>query len=137
LTEPEFLKAEIVLLLHDEALRDYGGLAGIRDEALLETALARPVNKFAYADPDLIDLFEIAAAHAFAIASIHPFNDGNKRTAWSTCMLFLRVNGCVLHIDTAAAISQMPLLASRQIDEPAFAAWLRTFAGATAHGASR
>ena len=67
--------------LHDQALQDYGGVPGLRDEGLLLSALARPVNKLAYAEPGSLDLFDLAAAYAFGLAANHAFHDGNKRTA--------------------------------------------------------
>ncbi len=125
MTEPEFLEPDVVLFLHDQALREYGGAQGLKSESLLGSALARPVNRLAYADPDVIDLFDLAAAYAFGIASNHAFNDGNKRTAWSSCVLFLKVNGIGLVIPAAEVVEQVVLLASCELDEAGFAVWLR------------
>ena len=86
MTEPEFLEPDVVLFVHDQALREYGGVQGLKDEGLLHSALGRPVNKLAYAEPGLFDL---AAAYAYGLASNHAFNDANKRTAWACCVLFL------------------------------------------------
>ena len=126
MTEPEFLRAEIVIRLHDRALQAYGGIAGVRDENLLHSALARPQNRYAYADPDTLDQSDLAAAYAFGLASNHPFNDGNKRTAWSSCVLFLKLNGVELQVLEDETVEQVIRLASRQLDETDFAAWLRT-----------
>ncbi len=79
--EPEFLEPDVVLFVHDQALREYGGVHGLKDEGLLHSALGRPVNKLAYAEPGLLDLFDLAAAYAYGLASNHAFNDANKRTA--------------------------------------------------------
>ena len=125
MTEPEFLEPDIVLFLHDQALREYGGIEGVKNEDLLHSALGRPVNKLAYADPDAPGLFDLAAAYAYGLASNHPFNDGNKRTAWSSCVLFLKVNGIEIDVMAQDAVEQMVRLATAGIDEHDFAAWLR------------
>ena len=126
MTEPEFLELDVVLFVHDRVLREYGGVHGLKDEGLLHSALHRPVHKQAYADPGSIDLFDLAAAYAFGLANNHAFNDANKRTAWSCCVLFLKVNGIEIDVPAPVVIERMPLLASRQIDEEKFAAWLRS-----------
>ena len=76
MTQPEFLERDVMLFLHDQALREYGGIQGIKDEGLLDSALGRPRNKLAYADPPGPDLFDLAAAYAFGLASNHAFNVG-------------------------------------------------------------
>jgi len=124
-TEPEFLEPDVVLFVHDQALREYGGVQGLKDEGLLHSALGRPVNKLAYAEPGSIDLFDLAAAYAYSLASNHAFNDANKRTAWACCVLFLRVNGVELDTPAAIVVERMPLLAAGQLGETGFAAWLR------------
>ncbi len=125
MTEPEFLEPDAVLFVHDQALREYGGVHGLKDEGLLHSALGRPVNKLAYAEPGSLDLFDLAAAYAFGLASNHAFNDANKRTAWACCVLFLKVNGVELDAPAAVVIERMPLLAAGRLDEAGFAAWLR------------
>lgn len=125
MTEPEFLERSVVLVLHDEALSAYGGIRGVKDDGLLDSALSRPVNQFAYADPPGPDLFDLAAAYAFGLARNHAFNDGNKRTAWACCVLFLKVNGCPRYIPTPDAVEQIIRLVERRVDEPGFADWLR------------
>ena len=120
-----------MLTLHDRALRDYGGVPGLRDEGLLSSALERPVNKLAYGDAGL-DLFDLAAAYAFGVAANHPFNDGNKRTAWACCVLFLRLNDIRLTVSTAEVVRQMVSLASHGLDEVGFAVWLREVVSPTA-----
>lgn len=128
MTEPEFLERDVVLFLHDQALREYGGIHGVKDEGLLDSALGRPLNKLAHADPPAPDLFDLAAAYAFGIASNHAFNDGNKRTAWGCCVLFLKANGRSLRVATPDVVEQIIALVERRIDEGAFAAWLRAAA---------
>jgi len=127
-TEPEFLERDVVLFLHDQALREYGGIHGVKDEGLLDSALGRPLNKLAYADPPGPDLFDLAAAYAFGLASNHAFNDGNKRTAWGCCVLFLKANGHRLRVATPDAVEQVIALVERRVDEAAFAGWLRAAA---------
>ena len=128
MTEPELLERDVVLFLHDQALREYGGIYGVKDEGLLDSALGRPLNKLAHADPPAPDLFDLAAAYAFGIASNHAFNDGNKRTAWGCCVLFLKANGRSLRVATPDVVEQIIALVERRIDEGAFAAWLRAAA---------
>ncbi len=125
MTEPEFLEPDVVLFLHDQALREYGGIQGVRSEDLLHGALGRPVNRLAYGDPGSLDLFDLAAAYAFGLAGNHPFNDGNERTAWGCCVLFLKANDCRLAVQAPEAVERMVMLAAGRSDEPAFAAWLR------------
>lgn len=125
MTEPEFLEPDVVLFVHDQALREYGGVQGLKDEGLLHSALGRPVNRLACAEPGSLDLFDLAAAYAFGLASNHAFNDANKRTAWACCVLFLKVDGVELDALAAVVVERMPLLAAGRLDEAGFAAWLR------------
>ena len=125
MTEPEFLEPDVVLFVHDQALREYGGVQGLKNEGLLHSALGRPVNKLAYAEPGSLDLFDLAAAYAFGLASNHAFNDANKRTAWACCVLFLKVNGVELDAPAAVVVERMPLLVAGRLDEAGFATWLR------------
>lgn len=110
-------------LLHDESLAEHGGAAGLRDEGLLESALARPRQRAAYGDPDLADL---AASYAHGLAKNHAFVDGNKRAAFLSVGLFLGLNGHRLQATQAEATIAMLALAASEWDEPTFAAWLRT-----------
>ncbi len=126
MTEPEFLEPDVVLFLHDHALREYGGIQGVKNEDLLHSALGRPVNKLACAEPGTVDLCQLAAAYAYGFASNHPFNDGNKRTAWSSCVLFLKVNGTELSVSAPDVIEQVVLLTSGQLTETEFATWLQS-----------
>ena len=129
MTEPLFLELNDVLCLHDEAVERFGGLTGVRDEGLLLSAMARAENKYAYADPGSVDMFDLAAGYAFGIAKNHPFNDGNKRTALSACLAFLRLNGVTPQERAEQAVETMVSLAEGSLDEAAFAAWLRTLVG--------
>ena len=85
-----WIETSVVRAIHDAQLAEHGGLAGVRDEGLLESALARPQNLLAYGMPDVADC---AAAYGFGIARNHPFSDGNKRTAFVCTELFLALNG--------------------------------------------
>lgn len=88
--EPQWIELSTVLAVHDRLLAEHGGLAGVRDENLLESALGKPRNLLAYGNPTFA---EMAAAYAYGIARNHPFLDGNKRTAYAVSRLFLRING--------------------------------------------
>lgn len=123
--QPEFLEPDVVLFMHDQALREYGGTQGVKSEDLLHSALARPENRWYYADNDAPDMATLAAAYAYGIARNHPFNDANKRTAWSCCVLFLRVNGVRIQVHTPEAVEVMVTLASGGMEEEVFAVWLR------------
>jgi len=112
----------VVLAVHEEQLAEHGGAAGVRDAGLLESALARPRNLAHYGEPDLC---ELAAAYAFGLARNHPFIDGNKRSAFVATELFLVLNGWQLVASDADCVLVMLSLASGEIDEPTFAAWLR------------
>jgi death-on-curing protein len=80
----------VVLLLHDQALRAHGGRHGLRDEGRLDSALFRPVARLDFSEAP--DVYELAACYAYGLAAKHPFVDGNKRTAWSCALLFLKVD---------------------------------------------
>jgi death on curing protein len=111
-----------IIALHERVLALHGGRAGIRDQALLESSLARPRHLAAYGDPDLCAL---AAAYAFGIARNHPFVDGNKRTAFLAAYVFLARNGRRLTALETAATRSMIGLAAGDLDEVRFAQWLR------------
>lgn len=120
--EPKWISKKALLLLHEESLAEFGGARGLRDEALLESALARPQNLHAYRSKST--LAELAAAYGFGIAKNHPFVDGNKRAAFLSIGLFLAINDCQLEAGQADAIATMVGLASGEIDESALARWL-------------
>jgi death-on-curing protein len=119
---PAFLEPDAVLFLHDQSIREYGGYHGLRDEALLSSALNRPVDRFGY-DPQAA-LGTLGAAYAFGIAKNHAFLDGNKRTAWAACVLFLKINGVELNVSAADAVEAVVSLATGGISEEMFAGWL-------------
>lgn len=123
MSDCKWLRRETVLILHDESLADHGGLEGMRDEGLLESALTHPQNRAHY-DADA-DVFDVAGAYAFALAKNHPFFDGNKRTAFLAAATFLAINGFRLAASEVDATLKTLLLAASEIDETAYAAWLR------------
>ncbi|MCU0814549.1 MAG: type II toxin-antitoxin system death-on-curing family toxin [Burkholderiaceae bacterium] len=114
-----------LLLLHDESLAEHGGAPGLRDEGLLDSALARPHNLVAYGDPDLAAL---AAAYGVGLAKNHPFVDGNKRAAFLAVGLFLALNGHRLVASQAEATLTMLAVAAGDLSEDDFAAWIRAHA---------
>jgi death on curing protein len=111
-----------LLLLHAESLAEHGGSAGLRDEGLLDSALARPLNLVAYGEPDFADL---AASYAFGLAKNHPFVDGNKRAAFLSAGLFLALNGFRLTASQVNATQAVLALAGSELSEEAFARGLR------------
>ncbi len=118
-----WLSRRIVLAVHDEQLSEHGGAAGVRDEGLLESALARPLNLAGYGEPGVV---ELAATYAIAIARNHPFIDGNKRTAYVAMVLFLSLNGFVFRpADQAAAVIAMLNMAAHDIPDEDFTLWVR------------
>jgi len=120
--EPVWLDATDALAIHDRQLSEHGGGSGIRDQGLLESALARPVNRWAYGEDDWMVL---AAAYAFGLARNHPFVDGNKRTAWVLARLFLALNGQELIFSPKDAINVVLALAAGELAEDELADWFR------------
>ncbi|MDB5779021.1 MAG: death-on-curing family protein [Polaromonas sp.] len=120
-----------LLLLHGESLAEHGGLEGLRDEGLLDSALGRPLNLLAYADPaPPPDVAALAASYAVGLAKNHPFVDGNKRAAFLATGLFLYLNGYRLNASQADATITVFALAAGDITENEFADWLRAHAAA-------
>lgn len=117
-----WIDRQVLLLLHDESLAEHGGASGLRDAGLFDSALARPLNLVAYGDPDHADL---AAAYGVGLAKNHPFVDGNKRAAFLSVGLFLFLNGYRLTAGQAEATVVMLDVAAGDLDEAAFAAWIR------------
>ncbi|HEY9238922.1 MAG TPA: type II toxin-antitoxin system death-on-curing family toxin [Burkholderiaceae bacterium] len=112
----------LLLILHDESLAEHGGASGLRDEGLLDSALARPLNLLAYGDPDAADL---AAAYGLGLAKNHAFVDGNKRAAFLSVGLFLALNGYRLNASQPDATLTVMALAAGDIGEEEFARWIR------------
>ncbi len=122
MSEPIWIDLEDCLAFHDGLLARFGGLAGIRDQGLLESALNRPQQLFRYGKPNL---FAMAAAYAFGIAKNHPFLDGNKRSALMSAALFLECNGYTLQASEESAVEFTLALAAGAIGEDDYAAWLQ------------
>jgi death on curing protein len=122
--EYKWITPKITLALHDRQLAEHGGQAGLRDESLLLSALARPQQLLSYGNPPP-DLCALAAAYAYGIAKNHPFLDGNKRTAFVVYRLFLKWNGIELHADKIERYRTMLALAAGDVSEEEFSAWLR------------
>ncbi len=120
--EPRWVLRETVLALHEQLLAEFGGLNGLRDEGMFDSALARPRQQFAY---DQRDGAELAAAYAFGLAKNHPFIDGNKRIAFATAVLFLELNGLEFTATEVDAVLQTLALAAGALDETGYAKWLR------------
>ena len=118
-----WLHPVVVLAMHEEHLATHGGLPGLRDQTMLDSALARPRNKAAHEDADAAT---IAAAYAWGIVRNHPFHDGNKRTGLLAAELFLALNGYRLTADDAACVIMFDALAAGQVAEEELADWIRS-----------
>ena len=121
MSEPVWLSIDLIIAIHDEQLEQFGGPSGLRDRGLLESALARPLNQYAYGKDDLAAL---AAAYGFGLAKNHSFVDGNKRTALLAIVTFLGLNGREFTASEAEAAVTMLGVASGEIDEEELARWI-------------
>lgn len=122
MSEPVWLTIELVVAFHDEQLRIFGGPPGLRDRLMLESALDRPRNKWAYGETDLSAL---AAAYAFGISRNHPFVDGNKRASLLALITFLGLNGIDFVVPETEAAAAIIALAAGEIDEDGLARWIK------------
>jgi death-on-curing protein len=120
--EPVWVGREECLAIHEMMLAQHGGLAGVRDEGLLESALSKPRNLFAYASPALA---EMAASYAAGLILNHPFLDGNKRTGFMVAAVFLEVNGHVLTATEESVVENTLALAAGKLKETDYARWLK------------
>lgn len=123
MTEPVWVLPDLVYAIHHMLLAEHGGLPGVRDEALLESALARPQQKAAYLAETSI--FELAASYSYGLASNHPFVDGNKRIALTVAAVFLELNGYSLDAPEAEAVVIYQQLAAGDTSEEELSVWLR------------
>ena len=121
---PKWIGKKALLLLHEESLAEFGGARGLRDEGLLDSALARPRNAYAYNSESSIAA--LAASYGFGITKNHAFVDGNKRAAFMAAGLFLMINGQRLVADQADAVGIMLGVASGDVKEKALAKWIAT-----------
>jgi len=124
--EPVWVSKRVVLAMHEELLAEHGGASDLRDEALLNSALARPRNLFSYGESDL---FSLAAAYIQSLVRNHAFIDGNKRIGYVTGGIFLERNGKVLNASEEEATAIMFALADKKVKEEALAIWLEKNSG--------
>ncbi len=122
MSQPFWLSKVAILAIHGRLLAEHGGPSGIRDESLLESALAAPVNHFEY---DGADVFTLAATYAHALTSNHPFVDGNKRTAFAAAGIFLELNGYRLTASEPDAVLAVLALSKGEMKAGEFSNWLR------------
>ncbi len=123
MTDPVWLLPELVLAIHQQLLSEHGGLPGIRDQALLDSALARPKQRVAY-EKD-ITVFELAATDSYGLARNHPFIDGNKRIALTVAAVFLELNGYSLDAPEAETVLIYQQLAAGKLTEVELSQWIR------------
>ncbi|TLY77715.1 MAG: type II toxin-antitoxin system death-on-curing family toxin [Gammaproteobacteria bacterium] len=120
---PKWLALALVTAIHDEAIYEFGGLGGMRDTGLLESALDRPRNRLAYQPETTV--FELAASLCFGLAKNHPFVDGNKRTALLAARAFLFVNGYLLEPAEEDEVLTMVAVAEDSVSEQQLAEWMQ------------
>lgn len=112
-----------MLAIHEQLIVQHGGLVGVRDPGLLESALASPRNHHAYTN---VDIHDLAAAYAYALSRDHPFHDGNKRAALTAAGVFLELNGFFLRGSEAEAVLATMALSGGELDREGYAEWLRS-----------
>lgn len=117
-----WLARQLILAIHDEQLAEHGGALGIRDDGLQDSALARPLNRAGYGEPDVA---ELGALYAIAMARNHPFVDGNKRTAFAALFMFLALNGMEFEPPEVEATVTMLRLAAGEMPDEEFTVWVR------------
>ena len=122
--EPDWIQERVVLAIHRRQLAEHGGIEGVADRGLLELALARPRNLFAYSNPKP-DIAALAGAYAFGICKNHAFNDGNKRTAFVVCRTFLLLNGVDIRASRKGRYQTFLALAGGAIGEEELVTWIR------------
>ena len=122
MTEPFWLTRQMIVAIHDEQLTIHGGASGLRDEGMLESALDRPKNRWAY---EQAELAELAAAYAFGIARNHPFVDGNKRAAFGALIVFLGLNDIDFLVSPESATAMILSLAAGEVNEEGLTRWIR------------
>ncbi len=123
MNEPVWILRELVIAVHQMLLAEHGGLLGIRDEALLDSALNRPKQRFAYDDKFLF--FNLAASYSYGLAKNHPFMDGNKRIALSIGAIFLELNGYSFDAPETEAVVIIEQLAAGDLTEEDLANWFK------------
>lgn len=126
-SEPRWLTKDVALALHDESIARFGGSPGVRDEGLLESALERPRNLYAYGNE--IHVPRLAASYGFGLARNHPFVDGNKRTALLAIAVFTAINGLRFDPDQADEVRTITALAAGEVSEEALTEWIEANTG--------
>lgn len=122
-SEPKWSTRIVVDAIHNDQLREHGGLPGIRDENVLESVLARPRQKWHYSKDS--DLATLAAAYTFGLVKNHPYRDGNKRIGFLALVTFLGINGQDLHATDAEVVTEIVALADGSVSEDDLAGWIR------------
>lgn len=120
--EPVWVGRNVIVAFHERLIAEHGGAGGIRDEAMLESALARPRNLAGYGSPSLPDL---AAAYAFGLVKNHPFIDGNKRIGFAVAVLFLELNGLRFTASEVDVVLRTLALAAGEMSEGSYAEWMK------------
>jgi death on curing protein len=121
--EPKWLSRVVVDAIHEDQLREHGGLPGVRDENVFESALARPQQKWHYADRT--DVPMLAAAYAYGLVNNHPYRDGNKRIGFLAMVTFLGINGHDFSATDAEVVAEILAFADGRTSEAALANWIR------------
>lgn len=124
LEEPRWLTEAVLLTFHAQQIERYGGAHGVRDQDIVRSALARPINPWAH--DDAADLADLAAAYLVGFARSQGFNDGNKRTGLACALVFLRLNGCVLHVPGKELYALTMQIATGEADHNIAAAYFRS-----------
>lgn len=119
---PKWLRTDVVLAIHDVLIAEHGGVPGLRDRGLLESAIEAPKNAFGYGGADI---HELAAHYAVGISRNHPFVDGNKRVAFTCAAVFLSRNGWQVTASQSEVVAAMVGLADRRLDDEGLTLWLR------------
>lgn len=122
-SQPRWVLPEVVSAIHQMLIAEHGGLPGIRDQGLLDSALARPRQQAAYGKKNSV--FQLAAAYSYGLARNHPYADGNKRIALTVAAVFLEINGHSLNAPETEAVIVYQKLADGTLTEEALAEWIR------------
>ncbi|HET9328018.1 MAG TPA: type II toxin-antitoxin system death-on-curing family toxin [Candidatus Eisenbacteria bacterium] len=123
--KPRWVPKAAVLAIHEALLAEHGGSPGLLNESALESALANPQNRLAYSEGSVPDYFDLATQYASSLTRNHPFQDGNKRVAFTVAAAFLEMNGFRLDGLEADAVKMVEALSTREVNEAVFADWLR------------
>lgn len=123
LVEPHWIEEDVIIAIHERLLAEFGGLDGIRDRSLLQSALTRPRNRFSIERP-YPSVPQLASSYAAAIIQNHPFNDGNKRVAWTVCRMFLALNGFEFSSPKEESYLSVLRLVEKKWSEVQFEEWL-------------